>query len=152
MINAAMNQAVKRFNGIIPVKKLIIDACRSSGPGGQHVNKKNTKVSVSFHVETADWLPEETRKRMSEIHASNISKEGYLTVRSDKTRTQTLNLADCMDRLRCYISEAEQPPEPELSLETIEKRRLQLERAAAERLRDKRMQSMIRNMKSSDNW
>lgn len=148
MLSAAMSQAAKRFNGIIPIKKLVIDACRSSGPGGQHVNKKNTKVSVSFHLETADWLPEETRKRLSEIHASKLSKDGFLTIRSDKTRTQTLNLADCMDRLRCYISEAEQPPEPELSLETIETRRLQMDRAAAERLRDKRMQSMIKNMKS----
>lgn len=152
MLNVAMSQAVKRFNGIIPIKRLVIDACRSSGPGGQNVNKKNTKVSVSFHLETADWLPDETRKKLSEIHASKLSKEGFLTIRSDKTRTQTLNLADCMDRLRCYISEAEQPPEPELSLETIETRRLQLERATAERLREKRHQSMVRNMRSSDNW
>lgn len=146
-----MNQTIRKFNGIIPFKKLIVDSCRASGPGGQHVNKKNTKVSVSFHVATADWLTEETRNKLQEIHRTKISKEGFLTIRSDKTRTQTLNIADCIDKLRCYISEAEQPPEPELSLETIELKRQQLERASAERLKEKRMKSMIRNMKRDVN-
>lgn len=151
-MTATMSQAIKRFDGIIPIKKLVIDACRSSGPGGQHVNKKNTKVSVSFHLQSADWLPEETRNKLADIHKSSISKDGFLTIRSDKTRTQTLNVADCMDKLRCYISEAEQPPEPELSKETIEQMRQRLERAAAERLREKRLKSMFKDMKSKDNW
>lgn len=150
MSNLVMSQVIKRFDGIIPIKRLVIDSCRSSGPGGQHVNKKNTKVSVSFHLPSADWLPEETRAKLADLHKSRLSKDGYFTLRSDKTRAQTLNIADCMDRLRCYISEAEQPPEPELSLETIEIRRQQQEKASAERLRQKRMKSMLRNMKSAD--
>jgi len=152
MLNVAMNQAIKRFDGIIPIKKLIIDSCRSSGPGGQHVNKKNTKVSVSFRVETADWLPSETRSKLAELHRSRINKDGYLTIRSDKTRFQALNIADCMDRLRCYISEAEQPPEPELSIETIELRRQQQERAAAERLRQKRMKSQEKRFRDGNEY
>lgn len=153
MLNVAMNAgAVKRFSGVIPIKRLIVDSCRASGPGGQHVNKKNTKVSVSFHLESADWLPEETRQRLADIHKTRLSKEGFLTIRSDKTRSQTLNTADCLDRLRCYISEAEQPPAPELSLETIEIRRQQLERAAAERLKVKRINSAKRAMMSTDSW
>lgn len=150
MLNTAMSQAVKRFDGVIPIKRLIIESCRSTGPGGQHVNKKNTRVSVSFHLESADWLPAETRDKMAELHKSRLNKDGFLTIRSDKTRAQTLNIADCMDKLRCYISEAEQPPEPELSLETIEVRRQQQERASANRLRDKRMKSMIKQLRSSD--
>lgn len=145
-----MSQAAKRFDGIIPIKRLIIEACRSTGPGGQNVNKKNTKVSVSFHLESADWLPDETRSKLADIHKTRINKEGYFIIRSDKTRAQTLNVADCMDKLRCYISEAEQPPEPELSLETIEIRRQRLEKATAERLQEKRHNSMLRRMKSSD--
>ena len=133
-MSAAVGRVIQRFDGVIPVKKLIIDSCRASGPGGQHVNKKNTKVGVSFHLKTADWLPNETRDKLAQLHKANLNKDGYLTIRSDKTRSQTLNVADCMDKLRAYISEAEQPPEPEDSLETIEIRRQQLERAAAERL------------------
>lgn len=152
MLNSAMSQAIKRFDGVIPIKKLIIDCCRSSGPGGQHVNKKNTKASVSFHLATAEWLPEETREKLASIHKSRINNEGFFTVRSDKTRTNTLNIADCMDKLRCYISEAEQPPPPELSMETIELRRQRLERAAMLRLEKKRHNSMQRNLKSTDDW
>lgn len=149
-MSAAMAQAIKRFDGIIPMKKLIIDACRASGPGGQHVNKKNTKVSVSFHLKSADWLPEETRQKLEDIHKNRISADGFLTIRSDKTRKQTLNIADCIDKLRCYISEAEQPPEPEESIETIEIRRKRLERAAIERLAEKRHKSTIQRMKVVD--
>lgn len=147
-----MSQTIKRFDGIIPIKRLLIEACRSSGPGGQHVNKKNTKVSVSFHLASADWLSEETRQKMTEIHRSNLSKDGFLTIRSDKTRMQTLNIADCMDKIRSYISEAEQPPPPELSLETLEIRRQRLEKASMDRLREKRLKSMIKNLKSGEVW
>lgn len=146
-----MSQAIKRFDGVIPIKRLIIESCRSTGPGGQHVNKKNTRVSVSFHLESADWLPPETREKLAEIHKARLNKDGFLTIRSDKTRAQTLNIADCLDKMRCYISEAEQPPEPEISLETIELRRQQQERASAKRLRDKRMKSMfLRQLASID--
>lgn len=141
-----MSSVVKRFSGVIPIKKLIVDSCRSSGPGGQHVNKKNTKVQVSFHLASADWLPEETRDNLAQIHKSRLSKDGYFSIRSDKTREQSLNIADCMDKLRCYISEAEQPPEPELSPETIEIRRQQLERAAARRIETKRINQMKRRL------
>ena len=152
MLSTAMSGAIRRFDGVIPIKKLIIESCRSSGPGGQHVNKKNTKVSVSFHLTSADWLHEETKNKLSEIHKGNLNKDGFLTIRSDKTRSQTLNIADCMDKLRSYISEAEQPPAPELSLETIEKRREQLERASAERLKIKRLNGQRLRANSQANY
>lgn len=142
----------RRFDGIIPIKKILIDACRSSGPGGQNVNKRNTKITLSFHLESVDWLANETKTRLAEIHKNKLSKEGFLIIRSDKTRTQTLNIADCLDKLRCYISEAEQPPAPELSLETIELKRKRLERAAMERLKEKRHASLLKKAKSSDVW
>lgn len=134
MMSAAVSGVVKRFDGVIPIKRLVIECCRASG----HMNKNSSKVSVAFHLPTADWLPEQTRTKLAEIHKANLNNNGFLTIRSDKTRSQTLNIADCMDRLRAFISEAEQPPEPELILETIEMKRQRLERASAERLRSKR--------------
>jgi hypothetical protein len=87
--------------------------------------------------------------RTNRQHTNSISKEGVWTIRSDKTRSQTLNVADCIDKLRCYIAEVEQPP-PQISVETLEKKRLSIERAAAERLRRKRHGSMLKSMKSVD--
>lgn len=142
--------AIRKFSGLIPIKKLRFDYCRASGPGGQHVNKTNSKVSLSFHVESAEWLPEETRKKLAELHTANLNKDGYLTIRSDKTRSQTLNVADCMDKLRAYIGEAEQPPEAGPSPETIELMRLRLDRAAAERLKTKKIRgAMLRDSQES---
>ena len=58
---------VDRFNGHIPIKKLDISYSRSSGPGGQHVNTTNTKVTVKLHLPSADWIPEETKQRLQQI-------------------------------------------------------------------------------------
>lgn len=128
---------MKKFDGIIPMGRLMIDGLikSSNQSGRQFVNRGQSKVSVSFHLKSADWLPIETRNKLGEIHETRISPDGIFRIRSDKTKSQTLNIADCIDRLRCYISEAEQPPSEELlAHETIELRRQRLERAAIERL------------------
>ncbi|KAI1292228.1 Peptidyl-tRNA hydrolase ICT1, mitochondrial [Halotydeus destructor] len=137
------------FNGYIPMDKLKFSYSRSQKPGGQHVNKTNTKVRVSFHLESASWIPLEGRKKLLQLHKNDINKEGEWSIKSDKTRAQTLNLADCLDRFRCYITEACQPA-PEISDETLEKRRELAEKAAATRLRQKRIHSMNKNNKRSD--
>ncbi|GCB81355.1 hypothetical protein scyTo_0023139, partial [Scyliorhinus torazame] len=52
-------------NTDIPADRLTVTYCRSSGPGGQNVNKVNTKAEVRFHVATADWLPEDVRSAIT---------------------------------------------------------------------------------------
>nr|AIW62597.1 peptidyl-tRNA hydrolase [Scytodes thoracica] len=134
------------FSGYIPVDDLIITYSRSSGPGGQHVNKVNTKCMVRFKINDAKWIPESVKPNLMKLHENSITKEGYFVVKSDKTRMQTLNLADCMDKIRCYVREAAKPP-PEVLPETLELMKKRQERAAAIRLRDKRQKSMIKNSK-----
>ncbi|XP_048101365.1 peptidyl-tRNA hydrolase ICT1, mitochondrial isoform X6 [Alosa alosa] len=48
----------------IPIDRLKISYSRSSGPGGQHVNKVNSKAEVRFHVQTADWISAEVRTEL----------------------------------------------------------------------------------------
>ena len=138
-----------QFNGFIPTNKLTITYAGSGGPGGQHMQKSHTKVCISFHLASADWIPESARSKLSALHKNNINKEGIWAIKSDKTRTTTLNLADCLDKLRCYITEA-MIKDPEPSIETMEMKRKKAERAAARRLHDKRMRSMRLNMKKVD--
>ena len=148
------------FSGFIPMSKLSVRYARSGGPGGQHAHKTNTKVSVSFHLESADWIPETTRNELMRIvscdsfslvfsllmplmleqHRKSINKDGFWAVKSERTRAQTLNLADCLDKIRCYIQEAtiETPVVP---FELLEERRSRAERAAAARLQEKRFRS-----------
>lgn len=53
-----------KFSGYIPVNQLDITYCRSTGPGGQHVNCVNTKVDVRFKLSIAEWIPEKTREKL----------------------------------------------------------------------------------------
>lgn len=55
------------FTGYIPVEELDITYSTSSGPGGQNVNKVNTKVDLRFKVESAQWLNEEIRQKLIDI-------------------------------------------------------------------------------------
>lgn len=59
-----MQRADSKFNGYIPIKKVDVKYSRSSGPGGQNVNKVDTKVDLRFHVESSTWIPEAVREKM----------------------------------------------------------------------------------------
>lgn len=80
-------------------------------------------------------------------HKNNINKEGFWTITSEKTRKQTLNLADCLDKIRCYIQEATIVV-PEIDFELLEQRRLRAEKAAAARIRQKRERSIRKQEKA----
>ena len=62
----------------IPREKLDIQFCRSSGPGGQNVNKVNSKAEVRFNVYNCSWLPKEVLKKIHQNEATRINKQGDL--------------------------------------------------------------------------
>ncbi|XP_050535270.1 peptidyl-tRNA hydrolase ICT1, mitochondrial [Daktulosphaira vitifoliae] len=131
------------FNGYIPIDELEITYSTSSGPGGQNVNKLNSKVDLRFKVESANWLSDSMRHRIITINKTKLTKEGYLIIRSEKTRSQQLNLADAMDRLRSLIWKAIEPI-PQQTEETLEKIRRRIEAANRKRLVDKKMKSITK--------
>ena len=59
---------------------------RSSGAGGQNVNKLNTKAEVRFNVMEADWIPIEVRRRIIEYNQAKITNDGFLIVTSQEHR------------------------------------------------------------------
>ncbi|XP_060863470.1 large ribosomal subunit protein mL62 [Metopolophium dirhodum] len=134
----------KIFTGYIPVEELEITYSTSSGPGGQNVNKVNTKVDLRFKVESAQWLNEEIRQKLIDINQNKLTKEGYLVIRSEKTRSQQLNLADAIERLRSLVWKAAEP-EPKQSEESIEKIRRRIEKANRTRLIEKKMKSLTKS-------
>ncbi|EZA56463.1 hypothetical protein DMN91_010238 [Ooceraea biroi] len=132
-----------KFSGYIPIDKIKITYSASSGPGGQNVNCVNTKVDVRFQVSGAAWLSEEIRTKLTEQYKNKINKDGYLIIKSDLTRSQHLNLADALEKLRAMIRAVlEEPAEP--SPEGKERRRKNLLRAARERLHEKRAHSLLK--------
>ncbi|EDW52458.1 peptidyl-tRNA hydrolase ICT1, mitochondrial [Drosophila sechellia] len=133
-----------KFSGFIPMDRLEITYSRSSGPGGQHVNTVNTKVDVRFKVEQADWIPEQTRQKLLKVLANRITKDGYFYIKSDLTRSQQMNLADALEKLRTIIRSQEAVAAAPPSEETLEKLRRRQERAVRERLQLKRGRAQVK--------
>ena len=85
---------------------------RSSGPGGQNVNKVATAVQLRFDVRNSPSLPEPIRQRLLHIAANRISTEGVLTIEANRFRTQERNRQDARDRLADLIRQATIRPKP----------------------------------------
>ena len=73
---------------------------RSSGPGGQNVNKVNSKAVLHWNVRLSQSLPEDVKERFLRRYARRISREGQLVLTSDRHREQARNVADCGRKLR----------------------------------------------------
>ncbi|XP_011224048.1 peptidyl-tRNA hydrolase ICT1, mitochondrial isoform X2 [Ailuropoda melanoleuca] len=100
----------QQTNKDIPLDRLTISYCRSSGPGGQNVNKVNSKAEVRFHLATAEWIAEPVRQKMAIMHKNKINRSGELILTSECSRYQFRNLADCLQKIRDMIAEASQTP------------------------------------------
>src|SRR5690348_15981932 len=84
----------------IPDWELELSYARSSGPGGQNVNKVNSKAVLRWNVQTSAALPEFARARILTRLASRISGDGSLVITSDRFRDQIRNREDCFEKLR----------------------------------------------------
>ncbi|XP_049996136.1 large ribosomal subunit protein mL62 isoform X2 [Alexandromys fortis] len=133
----------KQASSDIPLDRLSISYCRSSGPGGQNVNKVNSKAEVRFHLASADWIAEPVRQKIALKHKNKINKAGELVLTSEISRYQFRNLAECLQKIRDMIAEASQMPK-EPSKEDAQLQRLRIEKMNRERLRQKRINSSIK--------
>lgn len=78
---------------------------RSSGPGGQHVNKTASKVEVTFDLESSQALSETEKERLRSKLASKISSEGIITLQCGETRSQHRNKAIVIERLVALLQQ-----------------------------------------------
>jgi ribosome-associated protein len=85
---------------------------RSSGPGGQNVNKLSTAVQLRFDVRRSPSLPNDVAIRLYRIAGQRMTKDGVLVITAQRHRTQERNRADARERLIAMIREAATPPAP----------------------------------------
>src|SRR6185503_11540383 len=83
----------------IPAEDLVWTAARSSGKGGQNVNKVSTKVDLRFDLAGTRALDPGAKARLRRSAASRIDKDGWLVVTSQATRDQSRNLEDARAKL-----------------------------------------------------
>jgi ribosome-associated protein len=85
---------------------------RSSGPGGQNVNKLSTAVQLRFDVRHSPSLPNDVAVRLFRLAGRRLTKDGVLVITAQRHRTQERNRADARERLVEMIREAATPPVP----------------------------------------
>ena len=118
----------------IPMSELRFRFARSSGPGGQHVNRTATQVELLFDVANSPSLNETQRQRVLRKLRSRIDKEGVLHLVSQETRSQLRNREEVVERFQELMRDALHVPK--------RRRPTRPSRAARERrLREKRRRS-----------
>ena len=125
----------------VPLKEFQFTFSRSAGPGGQNVNKVNTKVTLRWVVEDSASLPSDVRQRFLGEFARRINKEGELLVKSQRFRDQGRNVADCLNKLRqMLLSVATRPKtrRPTRSSRASRQRRLKDKRKLSEKKQRRR--------------
>jgi ribosome-associated protein len=94
----------------IPLAEFHWEFSRSGGPGGQNVNKVNSKVLLRWNPAASPSLPAPVRDRLLQALANRLTREGELLVSSQRTRDQARNLADCLGKVRVLVQAAAEPP------------------------------------------
>ncbi|MFQ5514108.1 MAG: alternative ribosome rescue aminoacyl-tRNA hydrolase ArfB [Myxococcota bacterium] len=94
----------------IPLRELRFRFSRSSGPGGQNVNKLSTRATLQWNLERSANLPSAVRERFKVRYGTRIRADGVLVLSSQRFRDQGRNVADCLEKLREMLASVERPP------------------------------------------
>ncbi|NQT24534.1 aminoacyl-tRNA hydrolase [candidate division KSB1 bacterium] len=90
--------------------ELQLEFIRSSGPGGQNVNKVATAVQLRFNILHSENLPVELKGRLIQLAGSRLTKDGYILIKAHRHRSQEQNRQDAIDRLVSLIQKASHKP------------------------------------------
>lgn len=125
--------------------ELVFRASRSSGPGGQHVNKVSTRVTLLFDVANCASLSEKQKQQIVKRLATRIDKTGILRVISQRFRSQKANREAAIDRLRELLKAA-------LRTKRVRKRTVAPKYAHEQRLNQKRQRSLLKQQRAKKSW
>lgn len=108
-----MDEMFEKINFVqnieIPLEELSFDFFRSSGPGGQNVNKVSTGVRIRWDIERSDILTEEQKEKIRKKYPKKITKEGNFIMECEETRSQSKNKEIVLGRLNDLINETLKP-------------------------------------------
>jgi ribosome-associated protein len=116
-----------------------LDFIRSSGPGGQNVNKVATSVQLRFDVKNSPSLSREVRSRLVRLAGRKITEHGILIIQAGRFRTQERNRQDAMDRLKHLIWKASIKPKVRIKTKPTRAAKQRMLSAKLHRSKIKRM-------------
>ena len=129
----------------IPFENLEITCCRSSGPGGQNVNKVATKVEIRIDLNDCYWIPDKVMERLKEREKNRINKLNEFILVCDTHRTQYDNRNEANARLQEIIENCCYPERERIESEMpMEYKELQKE----EKKKKKQSKNLKKDMKS----
>lgn len=91
---------------VVPGQALEVKTARASGPGGQHVNRTETKVQLTLDPALVPWVDLGTRLRMVALAGRNVDREGRIFVVSQEHREQQRNLESAREKLAELLTKA----------------------------------------------
>jgi ribosome-associated protein len=97
---------------VIPGNELEVEAVRSSGPGGQNVNKVSTKIELRFDLRNTQALSGVVKGRLQILAKNKLDADGRIMITSQKTRDQPKNLEDARAKLVDLVLSALVEPTP----------------------------------------
>ncbi|MHC4205844.1 MAG: alternative ribosome rescue aminoacyl-tRNA hydrolase ArfB [Planctomycetota bacterium] len=124
--------------------ELVFKVSRSSGPGGQNINKVNTRVTLFFDVVNCESLSDQQKRRILTRLATRADKSGVLRVVSQKFRTQRANRRAAVERLQELLTGA-------LKTRPVRKKSKVPYAAKKRRLEEKRRRSLLKRQRSAKN-
>ncbi|HIJ51746.1 MAG TPA: aminoacyl-tRNA hydrolase [Planctomycetes bacterium] len=125
--------------------EFVFKASRSGGPGGQNVNKVNTRVTLFFDVAGCEVLSDIQKQRILRRLATRADKNGVVRVVSQKYRTQKANRRASVERLQELLREA-------LKTKPVRKKTKVPERAHRRRLEEKKRRSMLKRQRAEKDF
>lgn len=96
----------------IPCREFLWSVARSSGPGGQNVNKVNSKVTLRWQLIESPSLPADVKERFVAAYRRRMTGDGELVLSSERFRDQPKNVNDCLTKLRELLLAVAVAPKP----------------------------------------
>lgn len=129
----------------IPEENLVFKFSRSGGPGGQNVNKLNTRITLLFDVAHSESFSDVQKRRILTRLSTRANKNGVIRVVSQRFRTQKANRTAAVERLRQLLAGA-------LKTRPVRKKTRIPYAAKQRRLEDKRRRSLLKQQRAKRNF
>jgi len=131
----ASEKEVRVGRVVIPAAALEWQFVRSSGPGGQHVNRTSSKAVLRFDAAHSPHLPDDVRSRLIQREKARLTRDGALVITSQRHRDQPRNVADCLAKLSEIVARSLIAPKkrrPTKTPRSVVKKRLEGKRRRSE--------------------